>query len=147
MEYDVSPSEISLNITDEMCTPTLCVNDADQHILKCSTCKLIVNYKCTRLPPYQIKRFITFGTNHYKFICENCIEVPEDLLEIFPVDAHDTFKNNENVKLREQIKWYEKEITRVQDELIPAKAQIDYQREEMKKTAGNYRRSNPNIRL
>ena len=64
------------------CTPYSCLCDDDQYKLECAECKRHVHYRCTRLPDYQIQLFLT--KKYRKYVCENCIEVPEYLVELLP---------------------------------------------------------------
>ena len=80
MEGDASPPDKILE--PEKCTNTNCINDTDQQKLLCGSCKRRVHLRCTLLPPYQIERFLTFGKYYNTFICVNCVEVPDYLLEI-----------------------------------------------------------------
>ena len=61
------------------CTPLACVQDDDKYKLECAECKLLVHYRCTQLPLYQIQLFLTKG--YRKYICLNCVEVPTYLLD------------------------------------------------------------------
>ena len=49
-------------------------------MLKCSKCKRLTHYECTRLPAYQIYLFTR--KNYRLYICDTCVgEVPEDFTE------------------------------------------------------------------
>ena len=61
------------------CTPLACVQDDDKYKLECAECKLLVHYRCTQLPLYQIQLFLTKG--YRKYICLNWVEVPTYLLD------------------------------------------------------------------
>ena len=61
------------------CTPLACVQDDDKYKLECVECKLLVHYRCTQLPLYQIQLFLTKG--YRKYICLNCVKVPTYLLD------------------------------------------------------------------
>ena len=67
------------------CTPLACVQDDDKYKLECAECKLLVHYRCTQLPLYQIQLFLTKGCR--KYICLNCVEVPTYLLELHIVET------------------------------------------------------------
>ena len=50
--------------------------------MECNECQRLVHYKCTSLPTYQLQQFLTKG--YRNFVCVNCVEVPEYLLQIAP---------------------------------------------------------------
>ena len=78
MDGDIhSESETSAENTG--CTSLACVQDDDKYKLECAKCKLLVHYRCTQLPLYQIQLFLTKG--YRKYICLNCVEVPTYLLD------------------------------------------------------------------
>ena len=64
------------------CTPNACTQDDDQYKLECTDCHRLVHYKCTQLPKFQVHLFLTKG--YRKFVCVNCVEIPEYLEEILP---------------------------------------------------------------
>ena len=67
-----------------VCTPSGCTNDEDLYKLECAECKRLVHYICTQLPVFQIHLFLTKG--YRKFVCANCVDVPQYLLDIVPKD-------------------------------------------------------------
>jgi len=64
-------SETSSDRTDALliCTDSQC-------------CQRSVHYRCTKLPAYQIH--VIKSRRNYGFYCENCVTVPQDLLELVP---------------------------------------------------------------
>ena len=64
------------------CTPNACTQDDDQYKMECAECHRLLHYKCTQLPKFQVQLFLTKG--YRKFICVNCVEIPEYLEEIIP---------------------------------------------------------------
>jgi len=77
-------SETSSDRTDALliCTDSQCVDDQDKDSLKCLKCQRSVHYRCTKLPAYQIH--VIKSRRNYGFYCENCVTVPQDLLELVP---------------------------------------------------------------
>ena len=69
-----------------VCTAHECVNPyEDPDVLKCGSCDRKVHYRCTRLPAYQIHVFkSTTKKRTYIYQCQNCVDVPKDLLELIP---------------------------------------------------------------
>ena len=63
-------------------TLSACISDEDIYKMKCNECQRLVHYKCTSLPTYQLQQFLTKG--YRNFVCVNCVEVPEYLLQIAP---------------------------------------------------------------
>ena len=89
MASDVNNDKTSL----KECTNSECTNDdteSDSKRLQCNKCKRRVHFKCTLLPAYQLQRYLTFEANYSKYLCMNCVNVPEDLNETVPKEI----KNN-----------------------------------------------------
>ena len=59
---------------------THCVDDGDKKAVLCSKCRRSVHYCCTKLPAYQIQVILTKRT--YGYYCQNCVAVPQELLEL-----------------------------------------------------------------
>ena len=50
-------------------------------VIKCGECSSRVHYKCSRLPGYQLHRFLT-ARNYRKYVCEQCCgSIPSDIYE------------------------------------------------------------------
>ena len=94
----------STNTAQLICTITECTDDQDADSLQCSKCKRMVHYRCTKLPAYQIHLFKTRLKNKsYRYQCQNCVEVPQDLLDLIPNrershSSRKTEKEIENLK-------------------------------------------------
>ena len=90
---------------DTLCTPVICGQDNDKYKLECTECtecKRLVHYRCAQLPFYQIQLFLT--KCYHKFLCLNCVEVPNYLLDIVP-----------EVKTYEDSSNYEKQQNEMRD--------------------------------
>ena len=81
-DTEIDPGASKITNGRSGCTPYSCLCDDDQYKLECVECKRHVHYRCTRLPDYQIQLFLT--KKYRKYVCENCIEVPEYLVELLP---------------------------------------------------------------
>ena len=57
-----------------------CIEDDDEHKLKCYQCKKLFHYACSSLPLYQLTHFLTIGYRRY--LCRNCTIVPDYLKDI-----------------------------------------------------------------
>ena len=80
----------------QQCTTTNCVLDADDsYKLECIKCNREVHYKCTHLPLYQLSLFLTTG--YRRFVCENCVEVPQYLKENPTIVAHTLYGCNQTL--------------------------------------------------
>ena len=79
-----------LTIKSKKVATTICCNnpqresphkDKDDGVIVCSECFAILHYKCTKLPAYQLHRFLT-ARNYRKFVCGSCCgEIPNDFIE------------------------------------------------------------------
>ena len=90
-----------------------CTDDYDEDSLKCNICNRKVQYRCTRLPAYQIQFFAKSKTRHYQFKCENCIKGQQKLLELIPnrERSHPSLKTEKEIEsLRRDIKGCENVI-------------------------------------
>ena len=85
MANDTHISGIGQNTEEQLlCSSRTCRKDDDIYQLECAKCQRLVHYKCTKLPAYQLQRFLT--TKYRKFMCVNCVEVPTYLAELVPDD-------------------------------------------------------------
>ena len=85
--YLIKDSEIAMecdtNVANTMmCSQHTCAEDEDQYKLECKEYRRWIHYRCTKLPLYQIERFLTKG--YSRFICINCVVVSEYLKDIVP---------------------------------------------------------------
>ena len=63
-----------------VCSETTCIDDGDENKLTCVKCKQDQHYRCTGLPAYQIRMFMT--KKYRSFVCVNCVPVTDELKEI-----------------------------------------------------------------
>jgi len=69
----------NIPITEELCTPSRCLDNGDKDHLICVLCKRKVHYQCSELPAYEIHRILSNTTNLYK--CIDCVRVPKSLIK------------------------------------------------------------------
>ena len=82
-------------------TPCLSISNKDKY-LECKTCKKKFHHCCTKLPTYQIGLFMLAETNaNNSFLCEQCANVPEDLIQTCSEDITET--SNTVVILKQQL--------------------------------------------
>ena len=74
-------------ISDKLpiCDNSKCVADDDSDVLQCDRCQRNVHYRCSMLPAYQIQLFLQKTTRKNKFVCINCVQVDERILELVPI--------------------------------------------------------------
>ena len=65
---EITKNLSTLNIASSSCSVTECKSDIDQQMLKCSRCKRLTHYECTRLPAYQIYLFTR--KNYRVYMCD-----------------------------------------------------------------------------
>jgi hypothetical protein len=83
MEGDTNIIDIQPNVGElNLCMSSNCIQDNDQYKLECAECHHLVHYNCTQLPVFQLQLFLTKG--YRKFICVNCVDIPEYLNDMFP---------------------------------------------------------------
>ena len=83
MEGDTNIIGIQPNVGElNLCMSSSCIQDNDQYKLECAECHHLVHYNCIRLPVFQLQLFLTKG--YRKFICMNCVDIPEYLNDMFP---------------------------------------------------------------
>lgn len=73
---------MSKNKEQLLCTESECIDDRDEHMLSCINCERRVHYRCTKLPAYHIHA--TLNKRGAKFFCQNCVQPPEELMELVP---------------------------------------------------------------
>ena len=79
-----STASVTSNTSTLICTMDKCVDDQDIDVLKCCKCERSVHYRCTRLPAYQIQLFKSTKRKKYQYQCQNCVQVPQELLDLIP---------------------------------------------------------------
>ena len=58
-DVTVRNSDINISLDQEnICTESKCIENNDMNKLQCGQCKRKVHYKCTRLPAYQLQRYL-----------------------------------------------------------------------------------------
>ena len=93
-----------------ICNKNECVDDKDPDALACIQCARLVHFRCTGLPAYAIQSIIK---NKGTFHCLNCVDVPDDLLQMIPSrERISSIKtDNELIQLRKENKEFKaKEI-------------------------------------
>ena len=117
MDGDIHITSI-LAPTDKIpqCKPDMCTKDDNQYKLECATCLRLVHYKCTQLPLYQIQQFLT--KNYRRFICVNCVEVPDYLMEIVPDNEEISQLKTEITRYENTMKAYEDNELKLRDVII-----------------------------
>ena len=122
-----------VNMSFTTCTAQCCSIADDKYMLKCSTCKELTHYSCTKLPAYQLCLFLRKSYRIY--ICEKCVgEIPNEIIEnstqaqenkipsqAICTQTTTTFKTYEqltekNEKINNELALKEEELDRVYDE-------------------------------
>ena len=63
--------------TKKCCNHPLCDTE-NKDVIVCGECSTSVHFKCSKLPAYQIHRFLT-AKNYRKYVCESCCgELPNE---------------------------------------------------------------------
>ena len=101
----MAPSPPSAPVS--ICSDAACIEDQDKNSLKC-VCERLVHYRCTKLPAYQIQ--VINKKRNYSFHCQNCMEVPESLLELVPARKARSQQLQASKSTRTQNDEYEKTI-------------------------------------
>ena len=111
VEIRNSDIELSIETTDTKCTENTCIDDKDINKLQCGQCKRKVHYKCSRLPAYQLQRYLVASLGQYysKFLCSNCVNVPDSILKELIVSDVISLENQITMQ-KEKIESYEKEL-------------------------------------
>ena len=79
MTTNVLPS-IAKAPTKSTCNYPFC-DTVNGDVLVCGECSAGVHYKCSKLPAYQIRRFVT-ARNYRKYVCESCCGDGRRLLNV-----------------------------------------------------------------
>lgn len=137
MEGDVDGPNGTSDTEKKKCTNDECFDnnkdisdDQEQHMLHCNSCKRQVHLQCTQLPPYQLKRFLTFGKGFSPYICSKCVEVPDYLKKMNSQESLEEIKGkydkalkivlnfrSEVKTLKETLQRKDKELSEVKDKL------------------------------
>ena len=106
-----SDIDISLGL-ENICTESLCIENKDINKLQCGQCKRKVHYKCTRLPAYQLQRYLVASLGQYysKFLCSNCVVVPDSIQKELTAADNIVSLKNELTMQKEKIELYEQEL-------------------------------------
>ena len=106
-----SDIDISLGL-EKSCTENSCIEDNDINKLQCGQCKRKVHYKCTRLPAYQLQRYLVASLGQYysKFLCSNCVVVPDSIQKELAAADNIVSLENELTMQKEKIESYEREL-------------------------------------
>ena len=112
MESDVNYSDNS------KCGATSCLSlsNTDKY-LECKTCKNKFHHCCTKLPTYQIGLFMLAETNaNNSFLCEQCANVPEDLMQTCSENITET--SNTVLLLKQQLEKKDEELKELKEHII-----------------------------
>ena len=112
-DVTVRNSDIDISIEQEnICTESLFIENNDMNKLQCGQCKRKVHYKCTRLPAYQLQRYLVASLGQYysKFLCSNCVVVPDSIQKELAAADNIVSLENELTIQREKIDLYEQEL-------------------------------------
>jgi hypothetical protein len=112
-DVTVRNSDIDISLEQEnICTESLCIEKNDMNKLQCGQCKRKVHYKCTRLPAYQLQRYLVASLGQYysKFLCSNCVVVPDSIQKELAAADNIFSLENELTMQKEKIEIYEQEL-------------------------------------
>ena len=117
VEVRNSDIEISIETTEMKCTENTCIDDKDINKLQCGQCKRKVHYKCSRLPAYQLQRYLVASLGQYysKFLCSNCVNVPDSILKELIISDNVISLENEITMQKAKIESYEKELNELRN--------------------------------
>ena len=68
----------------------------------CGECSVAVHFKCSKLPAYQIHRFLT-ARNYRKYVCENCCSVPKYFTLKWNTNVTSSIKSTNNEELQKKL--------------------------------------------
>ena len=95
----------------------------------------MVHFKCTCLPLYQIQRYLTFGINYSKYVCENCVNITKELCDLVKTsikkfeDYRETEKSTNNkeeiVRLNHILSEKEREIAKLNKSIKALESRIE----------------------
>ena len=112
-----SDIDISIGTMELQCTVSTCIEDKDINKLQCGQCKRKVHYKCSRLSAYQLQRYLVASLGQYynKFLCQNCVNVPDSILKEMTISDNVISLENEITMQKEKIEAYEKELNELRN--------------------------------
>ena len=113
-----SLSSLDVSSTLLLCKDSECVTNQDEDSLVCIKCMRLVHYKCTKLPAYQIHIINT--KRNYPYYCQNCVVVPQELLDLVPNET-------DIAHLKREVKGCEALIDYHEDNEKKLQAYIDHQ--------------------
>lgn len=133
-DVTVNHSEIDITLGIDMkCTINACVENHETNKLQCGQCKRKVHYTCSLLPPYQLQRYLIAGLGPYysKFVCSNCVKVPDSILKEITMTDNVVSLQNEITMQKEKIECYEQELAELRE--LVASHRIDTEKISSKK--------------
>ena len=125
-DVTVRNSDIDISLEQEnICTESLCIENNDMNKLQCGQCKRKVHYKCTRLPAYQLQRYLVASLGQYysKFLCSNCVVVPDSIQKELAAADNIVSLENELTMQKEKIEIYEQELKELRKLVTPQQRQ------------------------
>ena len=125
-DVTVRNSDIDISLEQEnICTESLCIENNDINKLQCGHCKRKVHYKCTRLPAYQLQRYLVASLGQYysKFFCSNCVVVPDSIQKELAAADNIVSLENELTMQKEKIEIYEQELKVLRKLVTPQQRQ------------------------
>ena len=125
-DVTVRNSDIDISLEQEnICTESICIENNDMNKLQCGQCKRKVHYKCTRLPAYQLQRYLVASLGQYysKFLCSNCVVVPDSIQKELAAADNIVSLENELTMQKEKIEIYEQELKELRKLVTPQQRQ------------------------
>ena len=125
-DVTVRNSDIDISLEQEnICTESICIENNDMNKLQCGQCKRKVHYKCTRLPAYQLQRYLVASLGQYysKFLCSNCVVVPDSIQKELAAADNIVSLENELTMQKEKIEIYEQELKELRKLVTPQQSQ------------------------
>ena len=113
VDVTVRNSDIDISVgLENICTESLCIENNDMNKLQCGQCKRKVHYKCTRLPAYQLQRYLVASLGQYysKFLCSNCVVVPDSIQKELAAADNIVSLENELTMQKEKNELIEQEL-------------------------------------
>ena len=107
----MSQSNVVNKDNELLCTDDHCINDEDEHVLKCKKCDRFIHYRCTKLPAYQVQVFLKFKS--VKFMCQTCITPSIELKELLPTRKAPVIASKEIERLKNEVKDYKEQIKNI----------------------------------
>ena len=110
-------SDVNYNLNPK-CGALSCLSESNNdQCLECTTCKKKIHHCCTKLPAYQIGLFMLAETKaNNSFLCEQCANVPEDLIQTCSGKISET--PNTVLLLKEQLEKKDNELRELKEHII-----------------------------